>query len=123
RTLGRSARGIIAITAAAAVVALVVVVASAISERPLPGPRIAVVPAVTVLVIGQLWAIIVLRRRHPAPYLLGPREATELFFSPLPRRIALGIFAVAALGLLSAATAIPFLANGTPSATARPACP
>jgi hypothetical protein len=120
------AHGIMAITGVAAAAALVVVVLSAISERPIPGLGSAVVPAVAVLAVGQLWVITALNRRQPA---LGRRirplgfgEARELFFSPLPRHIVLGVLAVFALGWLSAATAVPFLANGVPS-TGTPACP
>jgi hypothetical protein len=119
RTLGR-ARGVMAITGVAAAVALVVVVVSAISERPVPGLRIALGPAVAVLVVGQIWVVIVLitrrrggwRRLRP----LGLGEWTELYFSPLPRGIVLGIFAVFAIGWLSAATAVLALTNGAPSA-------
>src|SRR5215469_6536530 len=63
--LGRSARGIMAITGLAAAVALVVGVMSTISQRPIPGLRIAGVPAAAVLLVCQVWVITVLNRRHP----------------------------------------------------------
>lgn len=125
RPLGRSARAIMTITGMSAALALVVVVASAISERPIPGLRIAVVPAVAVLVVGQLWVIVVLNRRYPVLWGRSPLRFGEVreLFSPLRRRIVLGIFAVFAVGCLSAATAALTLANGVPPAIGRQACP
>ncbi len=125
-TLGQSALGIMAITGVAAVVALVVVVVSAVSERPIPGLRIALVPAVAVLVVGQLWVVVVLNRRHPGLWFrarpLGFGESRELFISPLPRGIVLGLFAVVAVGVLSAATAALTLTSDVPSPPGQPAC-
>ena len=115
-----------AITGVAAAVALVVGVMSAISQRPIPGLRIAVVPAAAVLLVCQVWVITVLNRRHPGLWLrlrpLGFGEARELFFSPLPPGVVRGILALFALGWLSAATAVPYLATGVPS-TGTQACP
>ena len=120
--LGRSGRAIMALSGVAAAVALVVVAVSAISERPMPQLRLAVVPGVAVLVVGQLWTIIVIIRRRQG-LSIGLSEAKELFFSPLPRRICRGIFAVCVLGWLCAATASLALTHGVPSAASRPACP
>jgi hypothetical protein len=115
-----------AVTGVAAAVALVVAAASAISERPLPGLRIAVVPAAAVLLVGQIWVITLSFRRYPGLWFrfrpLGFGEARELFFSPLRGRIVLGIHAVFVLGWLSTVTAIVALSNGVP-ATGRQACP
>ncbi|HXB46781.1 MAG TPA: hypothetical protein VNW50_03390 [Streptosporangiaceae bacterium] len=95
--LGGSGRGIMALAGVAAAVALVVVVVTAISERPMPQLRLAVVPAVAVLVVGQLWTIIVIIRRRQW-LSIGLGEVKERFFSPLPRRIYLGILAVFVVG-------------------------
>jgi hypothetical protein len=111
-----------AVTGVAAAVALVVVVLSAISERPVPGLRIAVVPAAAVLVLGLLWVFIVYNRRRQGLWRpFGRRESMVLLFSPLPRHIYLGIFVVFAIGWLSAVISAVVLANGVPSA-GRPAC-
>jgi hypothetical protein len=119
--LGGSGRAIMALTGVAAAVALVVVVVSAISERPIPQLRLAVVPAVAVLVVGQLWTFAVMIRRGPGRS-IGLSETKQLF-SPLPRRIYLGIFALFVVGWLSALTATLALTNGTPSGGGPAACP
>jgi hypothetical protein len=115
-----------ALTGGAAAVALVVVVVSAISERPIPVLRIAVVPAAAVLVVGQLWVLIVLNSRRPWSLRrwrrLGLGEARELYFSALPLRILLGIVVVFNVGWLAAATAALSLANGVTWSAGRPAC-
>jgi hypothetical protein len=113
-----------AITGVAAAAALVVVLASAISKRPIPGLQFALVPAVPVLIVGQLWTIVVmrrLRREYSRPRF--PGGTIWLLFSPLPGRTALGLFVVFAAGWLSSATAPSVLMKGVPSATGNPACP
>jgi hypothetical protein len=126
RPLGRSACAMMAITGLAAVAALAVVVVSAVSERPVSGLRIAVVPAVALLVAGQIWVVIVANRRHPGLWArvrpLGFGEAREVYLSPLPGGIVLGLFAMVAVGVFSAATAALTLASDVPSPPGQPAC-
>jgi hypothetical protein len=121
----RSAQWIAAITGVCAAVDLVVVLVLAISERPIGGLRFALFPAVPVLVVGQVWTIIVLRRRASAFFPRRPPfgESTRWFFSPLPRRAIVSLLALFVAGWLCAASAFPFLVSGAPQATGNPACP
>jgi hypothetical protein len=120
----RLAPWIMAITGVAAAAALVVVLDSAISARPLPGLQFALVPAVPVLIVGQLWTIVVmrrLRREYSRPRF--PGGTIWLLFSPLPGRAALTLFVVFVAGWLSGLTAPSDLTNGVPSPTDNPSCP
>ena len=121
----RLAPWIMAITGVAAAVALVVVLASAISRRPIAGLQFALVPAVPVLIVGQLWTIVVMRRlrREYSGRRVFPGGTIWLSFSPLPRRTALALFVVFAAGWLSGITASSVLTKGVPSATGNLACP
>jgi hypothetical protein len=117
------------ITGLGAVVALVVVLTSAVTQRPIPGLIWVLIPAVPVVALGQVWTISAMQRRRPsgANRRWRPpasfRGSTDWFFSPLPRRTIFGLSGVIVVGWLSMMTAFPFLWSGQPSTNADPACP
>lgn len=115
---------VVCAAAACAVGALLVNVAALIRDKPLHGAAVLLLAAVPTLVVGQLWAIGVLRTRMPKPAVTLPvqlprtwatRASPPAFFGDLPGRVGRPLIAMAIFGLMSALTAFPTLTHGGPS--------
>jgi hypothetical protein len=116
----------------AALVAVVVILTDLINDQPVTGLDLLLVPAIPLLVAGQVWVIIVLNARGPR--LSGPwrtRMATASasrrgqlvrFFGGLPKGARVGLFVIFVLAWLSAMTAFPAISNGGP-VSSTPNCP
>jgi hypothetical protein len=119
-------RALVVLDGIAVAVALVFVLAELIDERPLNGLGFLLIPAIPLLVLGQIWIIVTLNaRRTPRPSgLLGERvsrpfhrsrssvASTFRGLSSWGSRVITGGFL---LGWLFAMTATPWITNGNPT--------
>jgi len=116
----------------AALVAVVVILTDLLTNQPVTGLDLILVPAIPLLAVGQVWTIIVVNAR--GPLIRGTwrtRMATSSafrgdqlvrFFGGLPQRARVGLFVTFGLAWLSAMTAFPAITNGGP-APPTPKCP
>lgn len=127
-TIGR----IVACAAALGTVgAFLVSLAALVREKPIHGLLILLVPAIPILVVGQLWAVATMNARMPrrARGWRGRMRATQattwnprsFFFGDLPSRFARPLIALAFLGCLSSWTA--FGQSGGDPSGAGDGCP
>ena len=91
-----------------------------IRDRPIPGAAWFLLPAIPILVLGQVWAITSsIRDSRAATKSQGwlsrmTRAATPPWFKGLPRPLGGAVVALAAVGVLSAVGAIPGISGGNP---------
>ena len=96
-------------SAACTVGAVFVNLTALLRAKPIHGVGVLLVPAIPVLIVGQLWAIAVIgggRTRRPLTWQgRSLNNARSFFFKSLPRKIATPLLCLAFLGWLSAMTA------------------
>jgi hypothetical protein len=104
---------------AAAAFCLLLVLATLVRQRPVPELTVLLIPAIPLLVAGQLWTILSINARRgkwgrgtPRRPLADPRK---FLFGDLRRDVATGLVVLAICGWLAAVTAYPALARGGPS--------
>jgi hypothetical protein len=112
-------------------VAAVIVVATVLGGR-LPEVALLLIPGIPLLVVGQLWAILVMKARMPSvsggwrtrmsTQMRGQINPRTFFFPGLPKQAAYGVLDVFFLGWPAAMTAFPSLSQGSPT-TGTPGCP
>lgn len=116
----------------AALVAVVVIATDLLTDQPVSGLDLLLVPAVPLLAAGQVWAIIVVNARGPrirgtwrtrmATASASRRGQLVRFFGGLPEGARVGLVVLFVLAWLSAITAFPAISNGGPVAST-PNCP
>lgn len=115
----------------AAAFGIVTVAAILLVGRPIGGLQPLLIPAIPLLIVGQLWAIFLLRARFPRPTggfrermrssMAMQRKTMRYFFQGLPTRFGTLLIGLFVLLWLAGVTAFPSLAQGGPAA-ARPGC-
>ena len=114
-------------------VAAVVVLATGLGGRPLPGIGLLLIPGIPLLFGGQLWMILVMQARMPrvsggwrakmSAQMKVQRNPRTFFFPGLPKQAAYGLLGVLFLAWLAAMTAaIPASSQGSPT-SGMPGCP
>jgi hypothetical protein len=108
-----------------AVVAAVIVLATVVGGRPLPGIGLLLIPGIPLLFGGQLWMILVMQARTPRvsggwrakmyAQMKVQRNPRKFLFPGLPKYAAYGLLCGAYLGMLAAITAFPSLSQGSPT--------
>jgi hypothetical protein len=119
-------------TGLAASVALTLCLIDLTTQRPVSGLGLLLVPAILLLVVGQVWAVLLQTARTPKSQgswrtrmqRSGSGSGTLLgqMFGGLPKRARTGITVAFIAGILLAATAFPSISNGSP-APSTPTCP
>ncbi len=125
-------RGLAAAAGLGAVVAAVIVLATVVGGRPLPGIGLLLIPGISLLFGGQLWMILVMQARTPrvsgdwrarmSAQMKVQRNPRTFFFPGLPKYGAYGLLGAAFLAWLAAMTAIPASSQGSPM-SGTPGCP
>ncbi len=126
-------RGLAAAAGLGALVAAVVVLATGLGGRPLPGIGLLLIPGIPLLFGGQLWMILVMQARMPrvsggwrakmSAQMKVQRNPRTFFFPGLPKQAAYGLLGVLFLAWLAAMTAaIPASSQGSPT-SGMPGCP
>lgn len=116
----------------AALIAAVVAATTLVTNTPLSGIEVLLIPGIPLLIFGQLWTILVLNARLPKPaggwlakwkaQMQAQRSQREFFFGGLPRWAGYGLMAAIVLGWLAAVTSFPALSLGNPG-EGYPGCP
>jgi len=105
-------------------IAFAVVVVTWSTDRPIPGVGILLIPGFPLLVLGQIWAIVILNSRIPrqrgswwdrmSRSIEAQRNQRRFLFGGLPRWAAYLLIATIVVGWLSAMAAFPGLLQGNP---------
>ena len=111
-------------------VTVTLIAATAILGHAVGGLTLLLVPAIPLLVAGQLWGILVgIARRPPgggrrarAGATGSPVDSLRMLFGPVDRRVARAVTALAVIGWLSFLTGIFFTGDGSPAGPVR-GCP
>jgi hypothetical protein len=104
----------------AAAICVVVVAATLIRQRPVPGLTVLLILAIPLLIVGQLSAIVSIVARQGSSWGRGVRrwrpfvDPRRFFFGDLRGDVATGLVLLAFGGWLAAMTAFPALARGGP---------
>jgi hypothetical protein len=106
-------------------VSLGLIVYALAAQRQLAGVDWLLIPGVPALAVGQVWAIVVIGARRPENFRRGAMavgvsdpggrtwaDARSFFFDGLPKRHANALVAIAAVGMIAALTATPWIWNG-----------
>jgi hypothetical protein len=123
---GRRAAQTLAVADAVAIgVALALITATLVLGRPLGGVSLLLGPAVLLLIVGQVCAIVaILARRPPRTgrrFLRDPNRGGSIsadlssYFGPLDRRLTRAVAALCVIGFLSFLTGIFFTFHGSPA--------
>lgn len=91
-------------------IALAVVVTTLITDRPIPHAGLLLIPAIPIVVAGQLWAIAAMVARRPS----RRRDPRAFFFEGLPKRAANALVAVFYGCWVTAALTFLSLTSGGP---------
>ena len=121
----RGARTVAVADGVAIAVALALIAATLVLGRPLGGVSLLLGPGVLLLIVGQLYAIVVIRaRRPPRTGRRFPRDPNRgrsisgdlsSYFGPLDRRVTRVVAALCVIGFLSFITGIFFTFHGSPA--------
>lgn len=113
-------------------VAAAIVLATLLTDRPVPAVGLLLIPGVPTLFAGQLWVIFLLNSRMPRPQgswwtrwsaqVQVQRNPRMFLFGSLPTMYAYGLIAVVFLGWLAAMASFPGLVQGNP-VDPMPGCP
>lgn len=105
--------------------ALIVAIAALVRDKPLHAADLLVIPAIPVLVAGQLWVLALMGNRTPrvvgnsrgrtAANLANQMNPRRLFFGALPDWAAYSLLGVAFLGWFLAMTCIGGISSGGPT--------
>jgi len=125
-------RGLALAAGLAALLAALVATAALVTNQPLSGVEVLLIPVFPLLVFGQFWTIMVLNARLPQPaggwwtrwkaQVGAQRNQREFFFGGLPKWAGYALLVAMVAGWLMAMTAFPALLLGNPS-EATAGCP